>query len=77
MCLEFGYNMDLIRIYDNTQKTIVSLTIDSNKTLNRNYFIQSFPDAVGLIYKDENLNRIIRSVGRQRKEYFEKNLSFF
>jgi hypothetical protein len=69
--------MDLIRIYDNTQKTIVSLTIDSNKTLNRNYFIQSFPDAVGLIYKDENLNRIIRSVGRQRKEYFEKNLSFF
>jgi hypothetical protein len=69
--------MDFIQIYDNTQKTIVSLMIDSNKTLDGNYFIRSFPDAVGLIYKDKNLNRIIRSVGKQRKEYFEKNVPFF
>jgi hypothetical protein len=72
--IEFGYNMDFIQIYDNTQKTIVSLMIDSNKTLGRNYFIRSFPDATGLIYKDKNLNRIIRSVGKQRKEYFLRKI---
>jgi transketolase C-terminal domain/subunit len=48
VCLEFGYNRDLIQIYDNTHERIVSLTIDSNKTLKGNYFIRSFPDAVGL-----------------------------
>jgi hypothetical protein len=61
--------MQCVKVFDNHKKTIVRLFLDANNKINYDYFQRTFPDAVGLVERDEY--GFIRSVGIKQKENLE------
>ncbi|CAF4747619.1 unnamed protein product [Rotaria sp. Silwood1] len=45
--------MQFVKVFDNQQKIITRLVLDSNHKISHDYFKRTFPDAVGLAERDE------------------------
>lgn len=69
--------MNYIRIYDNETKQITRLLLKQDNIISKDYFIATFPDATGILFKDEQSNEFVSYVDSKSKESLSKYISYF